>query len=124
MACPSTFPAGSLTADGANATWIGADVCIELPDGKTALDLALASRNDQESRAAGSPRASSERVDSVYLLQEAEDLHWEREEGKALAAVQAKAQLEVAKATHQAAQAVQTFVPRVSVDGSEAAGAA
>ena len=28
MACPATFPPGSLTADGEAATWIGKDVCI------------------------------------------------------------------------------------------------
>ena len=36
MACPATFPAGSLTADGEAAPWIGASVCLDEVTGQPA----------------------------------------------------------------------------------------
>ena len=36
MACPSVFPPGSLTADGAAASWVGANVCIDAAKGAPA----------------------------------------------------------------------------------------
>ena len=36
MACPATFPAGSLTADGEAASWIGASVCLDEVTGQPA----------------------------------------------------------------------------------------
>ena len=85
----------------------GADVSLTMPDGKTALDLALAARHDLEShsKSEGRARRSNERVDSCYLLQRAEDEAWEREEAKAMAALEKVAQAEVARATWKSASA-------------------
>lgn len=85
----------------------GADVSLTMPDGKTALDLALAARHDIEShsKAEGRDRRSNEKVDSCYLLQRAEDEAWEREEAKATAALESRVQAEVARATWKSAAA-------------------
>lgn len=100
----------------------GADVNLELPDGKTALDLALAARADSHAAASGGPRRSTERVDSVYLLQQAEDDAWEQEEARAQAQAEAEAEAEVAKATCLMSEASSKSMESLSLSGRSSKG--
>ena len=97
----------------------GADVAIELPSGLTALDLAIEARREQQSANDDRPQ-----VDSVYLLQEAEDGRWEDAEEEAAVQAQEQARAELMRATFSSsASCLELAKSLLEIEQEEEAGA-